>query len=57
MASLRVLSARGGNATGVSLLTVELLPKRLELLREVIPNVTAIGVFVNPASPTIDLQL
>jgi hypothetical protein len=44
------LNRPGGNATGVSLLTVELLPKRLELLREVIPNVTAIGVFVNPAS-------
>src|SRR5262245_51744341 len=28
---------------GVSLLTVELLPKRLELLREAIPNVTAVG--------------
>ena len=51
------LNRPGGNATGVSLLTVELLPKRLELLREVIPNVTAVGVFVNPASPTIDLQL
>jgi putative ABC transport system substrate-binding protein len=51
------LNRPGGNATGVSLLTVELLPKRLELLREVIPNVTAIGVFVNPASPTIDIQL
>ena len=51
------LKRPGGNATGVSLLTVELLPKRLELLCEVIPNVTAIGVFVNPASPTIDIQL
>src|SRR4051794_22303418 len=51
------LNRPGGNATGVSLLTVELLPKRLELLREVIPNVTTIGVFVNPASPTIDIQL
>jgi putative ABC transport system substrate-binding protein len=51
------LNRPGGNATGVSLLTLELLPKRLELLREVIPNVTAVGVFVNPASPTIDIQL
>ena len=51
------LNRPGGNATGVSLLTVELLPKRLELLREVIPNIASIGVFVNPTSPTIDLQL
>ena len=51
------LKRPGGNATGVSLLTVELLPKRLELLREVIPNIASIGVFVNPTSPTIDLQL
>ena len=51
------LSRPGGNATGVAVFTVELLPKRLELLREVIPNIAAIGVFMNPASPTIDNQL
>jgi putative ABC transport system substrate-binding protein len=51
------LNRPGDNATGVAVFTVELLPKRLELLREVIPNVTAIGVLANPASPTIDNQL
>jgi putative tryptophan/tyrosine transport system substrate-binding protein len=51
------LNRPSSNLTGVSLLTVELLAKRLELLREVIPNATAIGVLVNPASPTIDIQL
>jgi putative ABC transport system substrate-binding protein len=51
------LNIPGGNATGVSLLTVELQSKRLEVPREVIPNVSAIGVFVNPAPPTIDTQL
>jgi putative ABC transport system substrate-binding protein len=38
------LNRPGGNATGVAVFTVELLPKRLELLREVIANVKAIGV-------------
>ena len=51
------LNRPGGNATGVAVFTVELLPKRLELLREALPNVAAIGAFVNPTSPTTDNQL
>ena len=38
----------GGNLTGVSILTAELMPKRLELLSELIPQVKAIAVLVNP---------
>ena len=41
----------GGNVTGVSILDVELGPKRLELLRELVPNATIIAVLVNPADP------
>src|SRR5271154_7198356 len=37
------LNRPGGNVTGVTALAVELLPKRLELLREIIPNVGTIG--------------
>jgi putative ABC transport system substrate-binding protein len=40
----------GGDLTGISLLTDDLNPKRLELLNEVLPGV-AIAVLVNPASP------
>ena len=42
------LSRPGGNITGVSLLNVELAAKRLELLREMVPKASLIGVLVNP---------
>ncbi|MFL5079806.1 MAG: ABC transporter substrate-binding protein [Microvirga sp.] len=42
-----------GNSTGVVDLGVEIGPKRLELLREMVPAATAIGVLVNPTSPDI----
>jgi putative ABC transport system substrate-binding protein len=42
------LSHPGGNLTGVATLNVELGPKRLELLREVVPAATTIGLLINP---------
>jgi putative tryptophan/tyrosine transport system substrate-binding protein len=47
----------GGNLTGVGLLGPELETKRLELLHELVPGTTPIGVLVNPANPAADLQL
>jgi len=41
----------GGNATGMTLLTGPLVQKRLEFLRELIPNAVNIGMFINPTSP------
>ena len=38
-----------GNITGVNLLTAEVVAKRLELLRELIPAVARVAVLVNPA--------
>jgi putative ABC transport system substrate-binding protein len=38
----------GGNVTGVSVYTSELAPKRLELLRELVPNATKIALLGNP---------
>ena len=46
------LNRPGGNATGVSLFIAELAAKRLEFLREIVPQSTAIGVLVNPNNPT-----
>ena len=43
------LNRPGGNVTGVSILDVELGPKRLELLRELVPKATNIAVLVNPS--------
>ena len=44
------LARPGGNLTGASRLSVELLPKRLKLVGEVVPNTTVIGLLVNPAA-------
>jgi len=45
----------GGNVTGVSRLAVTLAPKRLELLRELLPQATVIGLLVNPTNPRTGL--
>ncbi len=47
------LSRPGSNVTGVTSLNVEVGPKRLELLRELMPTATIIAVLVNPTSPSI----
>jgi putative tryptophan/tyrosine transport system substrate-binding protein len=44
----------GGNLTGVSLLANELMPKRLELLSELVPQARVIGVLVNPGPPNAE---
>ena len=44
------LDKPGGNITGVTSLNVELGPKRLELLRELLPTATTIAVLINPSS-------
>jgi putative ABC transport system substrate-binding protein len=41
----------GGNITGVSIQDVELGPKRLGLLHELVPTATIIAVLVNPSDP------
>jgi putative ABC transport system substrate-binding protein len=38
----------GGNATAVTVIAAELMPKRLELLRELIASATLVAVLVNP---------
>jgi putative tryptophan/tyrosine transport system substrate-binding protein len=56
------LARPGGNLTGVTTLTAEVGPKRVELLHEVMPAATSIGLLVNPAAGsfretiTTDLQ-
>jgi len=45
------LDRPGGNATGMSTFTSELVAKRLELLHELAPKAAVIGVLVNPDYP------
>ena len=45
------LNRPGGNLTGVTVLGVEIGPKQLQLLHEVIPAATTMVVLINPANP------
>ena len=47
------LNRPGGNLTGVSQLTLELEPKRMEILHEMIPNAGVVGVLISD-TPTAD---
>jgi putative ABC transport system substrate-binding protein len=47
------LARPGGNVTGVTALNVELGPKRLELLRELVPTANVVALLVNPTNPFI----
>jgi putative tryptophan/tyrosine transport system substrate-binding protein len=48
------LNRPGGNLTGVAFFVIELGPKRLEVLRELLPDATRIGLLVNPSSSNLD---
>ena len=50
------LNRPGGNATGVTLLAVEIGPKLLEILRGVVPTATFFALLVNPTNPNSQTQ-
>ena len=51
------LNRPGGNITGVSISASELLPKRVEIMRELAPNSAAMGLIVNPNNPNADTDV
>jgi putative tryptophan/tyrosine transport system substrate-binding protein len=51
------LNRPGNNITGISLLSIALVPKRLELLRELAPKARTIGALVNPTNPNAEITV
>ena len=45
------LTRHGTNVTGISMITVALAPKRLELIHELVPSATVVAMLANPTSP------
>src|SRR5262245_1608101 len=45
------LSRPGGNVTGTTIMGIEMGPKRLDLMRQLVPNATSVAMLVNPKFP------
>ena len=54
---VKSINRPGGNSTGVYLLNNSLAPKRLEVLRELVPNARVIAFLVNPHNLNADEQI
>jgi putative ABC transport system substrate-binding protein len=50
------LARPGGNVTGVTSLSLELVAKRLQLIKEVVPKASRVAILWNPASPEKELE-
>jgi putative tryptophan/tyrosine transport system substrate-binding protein len=48
---IKSLARPGGNITGLTLLSLELDAKRIELLKEILPAIHHVAILVNPANP------
>ena len=48
------LARPGGNLTGTTIITVELMPKLFELLSELVPRAGVIALLVNPNNPNVE---
>jgi putative ABC transport system substrate-binding protein len=51
------LARPSGNLTGVGFLTVELMPKRVELISELVPQAGVIALLVNPNNPQTESSI
>jgi putative tryptophan/tyrosine transport system substrate-binding protein len=50
------LNRPGGNITGVTNLSVELIPKQVQMLREMLPTAVSMAALINPTLPTAEFQ-
>jgi putative ABC transport system substrate-binding protein len=50
------LNSPGGNVTGVTVLNVEIAAKRLQLLKELIPNAPTFAALLDPATPNFEID-
>jgi putative tryptophan/tyrosine transport system substrate-binding protein len=57
MGFVKNLSRPGANVTGVSNLTVELVSKRLQIVKEVVPAAKRVAVMFNPDDPVTTTQV
>ena len=57
MGLVESLARPGGNVTGLSTLGPNLIAKRVELLKEIVPKATRLAVLVDPANPVESLAL
>jgi putative ABC transport system substrate-binding protein len=51
------LARPGGNLTGFANVSIQLTPKRIELISELVPQAGVIALLVNPNNPTIDAEI
>ena len=54
---VKSLNRPDGNSTGTYVLNNALLPKRLEVLRQLVPNARLVGFLVNPDTPSANSQI
>jgi putative tryptophan/tyrosine transport system substrate-binding protein len=51
------LARPGGNLTGINIFSAELVAKRLEFVRELLPSATRIAVLISPSGPSSETTL
>jgi putative ABC transport system substrate-binding protein len=54
---VKSLNQPGGNATGVSIFTTELIAKRVELLYDLSPGISTVAILVNPKAVVTDIEI
>jgi putative ABC transport system substrate-binding protein len=54
---VKSLSSPGGNVTGLAVYTSELMPKRVQLLYQLVPQAKAVALLVNPTGKAADTEV